>query len=276
MYCEYFMSLSVIFLNITIISDSKRHGILSNELIKDGYSVKLYKTFNELPSKIKGDIVVLPIPTLKKDQTVNFNGCSITIEELIDRIDKNCLIISCNYSTDIRSCIDINKYEPFISMNAIPSAEGAIFEAVKNSDITLFDSKCLVIGYGRIGKIIADRLKGFGANVWVTARNHKDEYSAKSRTFGFIEYDELNEKISDFDFIFQTVPYLILDKERLDKTYALIIELASNGIGTDINYAKEKNKNVIYAPAIPEKYSPKSAGKIFHDSVISIIKELNI
>lgn len=261
---------------ITVISDAKRHRILSEELTNDGHTVYLFESFEQLPISIDGDIVILPIPTLKKDGSVNLNNCSIPIEELILRTNKNSLIISCNYKTELRNFIDINKYEPFTSMNAVPSAEGAIFEAAKNSEITLFNSKCLVIGYGRIGKIISDRLKGFKADVWVTARKHKDIYSAKAQDFGFISYDELDYVISDFDFIFQTVPYLILNKDRLDLTDAVIIELASGGVGTDLKYAQDNNKKVIYAPAIPEKYSPKSAGKIFHDSVISIIKELNI
>lgn len=261
---------------ITVISDANRHSILSEELKKDGYPVSLYKSFDEIPLKIDGDIVILPIPTLKKDGSVNLNNCSIAIEELILRTDEDCLIISCNYSTELRRFIDINKYEPFTSMNAIPSAEGAIFKAAQNSDITLFGSKCLVIGYGRIGRIISDRLKGFGAAVSVAARNYRDIYSAKAHGCSFIGYDELDNGIADFDFIFQTVPYLILDKNRLDRTGAVIIELASGGVGTDLSYAKANNKKVIYAPAIPEGYSPKSAGKIFHDSVISIMKELNI
>ena len=42
--------------------------------------------------------------------------------------------------------------------NAIPTAEGAIEIALSETPFTLHKSRCLVIGYGRIGKILADRL----------------------------------------------------------------------------------------------------------------------
>ena len=263
---------------ISIFSDAARHQILAKKLIEDGHTVVLYKELSQLPEHINGNIVILPIPTLSPSGTLNIQGNihNITPQSLIELTDKNALIISCNYFTDVRKCIDINKYEPFTSMNAIPSAEGAIFCAAANSDITIFKSKCLVIGYGRIGKIIADRMKAFGAEVTVTARNYKDIYAAKAQRYTVLSVSDLDKYIHSFDFIFQTVPSLILDRKLLDLSNAVTIELASKGVGTDLEYAKRTNKNVTYAPAIPEKYSPITAGEIFYDSVINIIKELNI
>lgn len=260
---------------ISVISGSRRHKLLAELLAADGHKVNLYASYSELPVHIGGDAVVLPIPTLNRSGNLNLEGCpgSFTAEELLTRTERHALVISCNYESVLRHTVDINKYEPFTSMNAVPSAEGAIFEAVKNSDITLFGSKCLVIGYGRIGKIIADRMKAFGSDVTVTARSHKDIYTARSFGMTVSGYDGLSDRIASFDLIFQTVPHLILNKEMLDLTDAVIIELASGGAGTDLEYAAKAGKKVIYAPGIPEKYSPDTAGAIFYDSVINIIKE---
>lgn len=200
----------------------------------------------------------------------------ITLEELLSRRSADTYTLACNFEDEEAQVFDINKYEPFVSMNAVPSAEGAIFEAMKIYPETLFESRVLVIGYGRIGKLIADRMKGFGAKVSVTARNHKDILFARANSLDFISYDKLDTSLSGFDIIFQTVPQLILDKVRIDKINGIIIELASKGAGSDISYAESIGKNIVYAPALPERYSPISAGKILYDSIKSILKDKSI
>ncbi len=261
---------------INIIADSRRHNILAQKLLEDGHSVIVYKNFSELPKRVYGDITVLPIPTFSANGKFNLPNAptDFNSENLFDLLDTNSLIISCNLDCSNRKFIDINKYEPFISLNAIPSAEGAISLAMQNTDKTIYKSRILVIGYGRIGKLLATRLKDLGADVTVVARNPKDRYTATAFGLSACDYGELNGLISSFDIIFQTVPSLVLTENRLDLLGdTLIIELSSKGAGTDMNYAEKIGKNLIYAPGIPEKYSSFSAGLILHDSIISIIRE---
>ena len=54
--------------------------------------------------------------------------------------------------------------------NAVATAEGAIAEAVLHSDGTLHGAACLVIGFGRVGLALAQRLRGLSAHVTVAAR----------------------------------------------------------------------------------------------------------
>lgn len=261
---------------ITIIADSKRHDLVAERLTRDGHSVTVYRSFDSLPEQINGDIVILPIPSFTNNGILNLSGTPDTVnkEILFNRISNDSFIICCNSIPEGRRYIDINRYEPFVSMNAVPSAEGAIALAMENSDITLFKSRALVIGYGRIGKLIAERLKGFLSLVTVTARKEKDRFAAESQGFRSIDFDGLDKTLSEFDFIFQTVPYPVLTRERIDLIKGLLIEISSKGLGTDMVYAKERGIDFIYAPGIPEKYSNKSAGIILYDSIKSIITEL--
>ena len=48
--------------------------------------------------------------------------------------------------------------EPMTTRNAVATAEGAIAEAVLHSDGTLHGAACLVIGFGRVGLALAQRL----------------------------------------------------------------------------------------------------------------------
>lgn len=261
-------------MSITIISDSKRHRYLYEYLKDNGYDTVLYDNSDALPETIDSDIIIFPIPSLNQNGLLNLNGNThLTIESAIDRTSAESLIITCNYECKQRRWVDINKFEAFTSLNAVPSAEGAIFEAMKNSDITLFGSNALVTGYGRIGKIIADRLKHFGANVTIAARKPKDIYAAESVGLKTSDFSALENTIQDYDFIFQTVPYPILTKSLLKKTTALIIEISSKCAGTDIAFANKNKNKVIYCPGIPEKYSSKTAAEILKISVIKIIHQ---
>lgn len=58
--------------------------------------------------------------------------------------------------------------------NGVPTAEGAIEAAMAATDVTLCGTPCLVIGFGRIGKLLAHRLRGLGAEVTVSARRLDD------------------------------------------------------------------------------------------------------
>lgn len=96
--------------------------------------------------------------------------------------------------------------------------------------ITLSGSKALIMGYGRIGKILAHKLYGLHTDIYISARKHED--FAWISAFGYkgIGYDELDESIDQFDIIFNTAPVLLLDKNRLQrlKQDVVIIDLASN------------------------------------------------
>lgn len=70
--------------------------------------------------------------------------------------------------------IDILKKEELAVLNSIPTAEGAIEVAMKNSEITLHNSRVLILGFGRIGKVLAKMLHGIGAKVYVEARKEED------------------------------------------------------------------------------------------------------
>ena len=79
-----------------------------------------------------------------------------------------------------------------------------------------------------------------------------------------IHFAELKEKIQEAEFIFNTVPHMILDKYMLDQMSkeAVIIDIASSPGGTDFAYAESLRIKALLAPGLPGKVAPKTAGKI--------------
>ena len=89
---------------------------------------------------------------------------------------------------------------------------------------------------------------------------------------------KLDENLDKYDIIFNTVPFLLLDKKRLEivKKYnkdIVIIELASVPGGIDYIEAQKNNINVIKALGLPGKVAPYSAAKYIKEVLNEVIKK---
>ncbi len=173
----------------------------------------------------------------------------------------------------IRYC-DIMKMDEIAILNAIPTAEGAIQYAMQNSEITLHNSHCLVLGFGRCGKILAYKLHGLGAHVAVEARSTTDLAFISTYGYEAIPLNELTPHLGKFDFIFNTIPVVILNKTEIDafNPEAVYIELASVPGGIDINYCHQRGILHIPAPSLPGIVAPRSAADILYQCLLLILR----
>lgn len=280
-------------IRFSIIGGDYRYKFLYDLLTKDGYSVKAYgnKGIDKCKDKLTEaladtDIVIAPIPFSKDNKNLFLNNETISIDEVISLINRAGIknIICGVVNDDLRkkcSNLSINIYDYFFYeevaiKNAIPTAEGAIMTALQESDRTLFGSRTLVIGYGRCGKILANTLKGIGADVTVTFRKQSDKAYIDAYGMKSININELGVYVNSFDFIFNTAPALIIDSEilkRISKS-SVIIDLAQAPGGTDFSYAKKLNIKALYCPGMPGRTAPYTAAEILKDIVVSIGAEI--
>jgi len=63
--------------------------------------------------------------------------------------------------------------------------------------VELYQSKALIIGYGTIGRLIGDRMKGFEAEVTAVTFSGRD---------GTLRQDEWRQRLGEFDWIFLAAP----------------------------------------------------------------------
>lgn len=170
---------------------------------------------------------------------------------------------------------DLMEYDDVATLNAIPTAEGAIKIAIEKTETTLAGSKVLVLGYGRIGKVLCKMLDGIGANVYCEARKASDLAQIKALGYNDIDLKYLDNYLSSFDYIFNTIPKMILDKNRLDKVKkdVCIIDLASNPGGVDFEVAKEKNIQASLELALPSKVAPMSAAIYLKKKIDEIVQD---
>ena len=153
-------------------------------------------------------------------------------------------------------------------------SEAAIKFTMSQFDISLFKKKILIVGYGRIGKILSNLLKNMNNDITVCARNSKDLCWASLNNFNTFNTNDIAENLN-FDIIFNTVPAIIFTEKILNlldpKTY--IIDLASTPGGVDFKTAKKMKLKVYQALGLPGKIFPENAGEIVKKIIYEIIEE---
>ena len=164
--------------------------------------------------------------------------------------------------------------EELAVMNAVPTAEGAIQLAMEELPVTIDGAKCLITGYGRVGRTLSKRLVSLGAQVTVAARKFADLAWAKSTGCETLELENLADA-GDFDVIFNTVPVMLFGRDILKgmEKETLLIDLASRPGGVDFNAAAEMQIKTIWALSLPGRVAPKTAGAIIKKTILNMIKE---
>ncbi len=221
------------------------------------------------------NIVISAMPFSKDNVNINapFSANEITIDSLIELLKGKTFIAGgipdrISNETSI-NCIDLLKNEELTILNAIPTVEGAIRLAIEKREETIHESNVLICGFGRIGKILCDRFKALGANVYCSARKEADLAWIREKRYIPLKYSELSTFAPIFDIVINTVPTVILNEKELRnlKDNALVIELASKPGGIDLEWAKKLGIRVVLAPGIPGKEMPKTAAKYIKNVV---------
>lgn len=259
---------------ITLIGGDVRIRILKEKLENDGYRVDTIGLFENDAADLKSsDAIILPVPSTKDGKTVftPLTGKKIFLSDISQTLTKNQLVLCCNYKFADKNCIDYGANDGYALLNAVPTAEGAIKIAIEETDFTLHSSNALVIGYGRVGKILADRLQKMGCRVTVSARKFKDFSMLEALGFGYINTAELKTTKADYDIIFNTVDFKVIDDVNWkDCKCKLAVDLSSKG-GFDIESANLAGVKAIFAAGLPGKTAPKTAAEILFKTIKEIL-----
>ena len=229
------------------------------------------------------NVVIAPIPFSKNGVELNtlYSNEKILIQELLDNVKYKKLIAG-SIKQEIYDIAEVNhiqifdimKSEDVAILNAISTAEGAIELIFSNTQKTLHGSNVLILGFGRLGKVLAKKLYGLSAKVTCAVRKNEDFAWIKAYGYEYTNINNLSENLINYDIIINTVPTLILNILRLQKLRknCLLIDLASNPGGIDFEGAKELGIKCIWALALPGKVAPVTTAEIIRDSIYNIVK----
>ena len=284
-------------MRFSVIGGDIRQANLAGLIANDGHTVSLFgvesrladssvQTAESLKHALSdADCVVLPIPVTHEAGVINAPTLlrPHTLEELVSLSRPEQMLVGGRVPAELfrlgraagLHVLDFLKRADFAIRNAVPTAEGALQIAMENTQITLHGARCLVIGYGHIGHVLAGHLAALGAKVTVSARKQSDFAQIETAGFSCLETGRLNGHLAGFDIVFNTVPDIVLAANRLRELprSCLCIDLASTPGGIDFDEAHRLGIHCIWALGLPGKVAPRTAGVILRDTLYHIMKE---
>lgn len=278
--------------DIAILGGDKRTACMAPLFAQRGYRVTTFATFTDTskgPVKEAAclrealentPIIVCGIPFSKDDALYCERPISkINLSELTRLLRKRQRVYGGVIPEEFRhiceereiGCFDFMKEETLQLYNAAATAEGAILEALLHKNTMLHQSKTLVLGFGRCGKILADKLQGLKAHVHICSSSPEERSLALAYGFCTFPLSNLKQRINEFEYLFNTIPACVLTDNCLRElsNNALVIDIASNKTGADYEAALRLKKQVLYCPGLPGKYAPLSCATKLTNYVIS-------
>lgn len=219
------------------------------------------------------DNIILPIPLTRDGKALtapHFPSEPLFLSDLLPKL-RGKTVYAGAVSEPIKSqypnIIDYSASPHFQYENARLTAEGALCEIIRLYSGSVYGSKMLIIGYGKIASQLAEMCYTLGADVTVAARRNDARYSAVK--CGYHAVDTASLSLSGYDITVNTVPCLIMSEDVLktaDKT--VIFELASRPYGADYSFADELKIPYYILPGLPSKYSPKAAARLIYNEIM--------
>lgn len=274
---------------VTLLGGDKRLMFLANILCQKGYETMVYGVEQEgLSSRVSqaesleqavapADILILPVPVTRDKQHIlsAHKQQELTLEGLLPLLRKEQMVFGGNLPSPVKerasqSC-DFMELEEVALRNGVATAEGTIAEAICRSQENLHGSSSLVLGYGRCGKILANRLKGLGAQVTVAARSREQLAQAQVDGHSVLLLQEMQPYLHRYRFLFNTIPAPVLGRELVERLTegAVVLDIASAPGGVDFSACEERGISAALCLGLPGKYAPVSSAEILAEAVIS-------
>lgn len=272
----------------SVIGGDQRQAELARLLAEDGnpvctYGLETWKPVEPvaLDRAVTTDVVILPLPLCKGDGVLNCQDGAVPTLELFRRLRPDQRILAGQVKPQQQQealvyGLTLEDYflrEELTVANAAATAEGAIQVAMERLDRTLLGMDCLVLGFGRIGKLLSYRLHGLGARVTATART--PEGLAWIRAYGWqaLETGSLNGKLGQFGVVFNTIPSLVLDGPLLTQLSpnCLCVDLASQQ-GIELAAAESLGLSNVWARSLPGRLVPHTAAAVIRDAIYILLE----
>ena len=257
------------------------YGLEKSEEINENNQID---KFEKLESAIeKAEIIIAPTPFSTDKEKINapLSKEKIMISDLL-KSNKNKTFIAGGINEKTKeeldkkylNVIDVMKREELSILNTIATAEGTIKVAIENTDKILQGAKVLILGFGRVAKIVANKFSLLSTIVTCAARKTSDLAWIKAYGYEALNINDMLYDLNEFDIIINTVPQTIIKEKELKhmKSDVLLIDLASYPGGIDGNMATQMGIKFIWALALPGKIAPKSSAQFIKDTIYNVLE----
>lgn len=269
-----------------VIGGDGRYAWAARQLRKDGMPVKCWgvpgmeNQAEHLELALKNaDIVLLPMKPFQEEK-LTVCGEKIRASVLPDLLAKDAVLVAGSFPVEVESwlqtsgvrCVSFLELEGYLLSNAEITAEGGVYLLLHHLRRTLSGANILVIGYGRIGRFLAGKLRFLGANVTVSARKTEQLAELEIRGYHTQRTGIYEDGLGGYDAVVNTVPGIIMtvEQEKTLKEDCVVLELASlpGGFSDEM----KKTRSVVMGQALPGKTAPETAGKNLAEAVWSCLE----
>lgn len=274
-------------MNFALMGGDDRFLRLCRLLRTDGHTVRPFALERALPdcapdaaAALAGaDCVILPLPC-EKDGVLNapYGEGVHDFASLLAAAPPGTTVCAGKAGEALRSVcrrqkLALNDYflrEDFSLQNAELTAEGALSLLLQGEN-ALGGSRVLLVGFGRIGRLLALKLRALGVCVTVAARSSADRALARALGCRAIRLDQVGAE--PWDAVVNTVPAQLFELQALEAFgTARLLELASPPYGFDFAAAKTLGKPIELASGLPGKTAPTAAAAAIRDTVYAIME----
>ncbi len=283
--------------NVWVVGGDMRQAKLAELLFDDGHTVHTWALEGteegpvrapDLGEAALADCVILPLPAAGEGGRLNapLSQERPPLTQVLDALRPGQVVCAGKVGRELLDqakerglrLVDYFTREELAVANAVPTAEGAIQIAMEELPVTIHGARVLVLGFGRLGKLLAHRLNALGARVSVAARKWADLAWAEAYGYGAEQIERLDGYLCGYDLVVNTVPVRVLDAERLAdlRPGCLVIDLASKPGGVDFEAAVRQGVRAIWALSLPGKVAPVTSGKMIRDTIYNIWNELGV
>ena len=283
---------------VALLGGDQRELLVAPALLDAGFGLRTFGLpAAELPAEAKAcaslneaaqgaDLLLLPLPGVRENgrlHTAFLSPPLVTTSDLAGAAAGTPVMVgvASKYLRGLCQALQLPLYEiaeadEVAVPNAIPTAEGALQLAMQQLPVTIQDLPALVLGFGRVGAALAERLRALGAEVWVANRGAERLQKARRQGYAVCAWEQLAAELGRFAAVFNTVPALVLPEERLQamRPGALIIDLASGSGGTDFAAAEKLGLAAVHALSLPGKVAPQTAGQLLAHAYPRLIKQV--
>jgi dipicolinate synthase subunit A len=287
-------------MKFAVIGGDMRQAKLSELLAADGHEVAAFAldkirlcdnvTQCDVPKLASNGAkcVILPLPLQSREGmlTAPLSAGLHTIREILGALSAESFVVAgridgSSYELAEMMGVTLTDYfarEELAVRNAVAASEGALQIIMQETPVTLNGSKCLVIGFGRIGKILSHRLKGLGALVTASARSFSDLAWIDAYGYSPAETAKLDGTLGEYDVVVNTVPARVIGEARLGELKAdcLCLDLASKPGGMDFSAASKLGVKAMWALGLPGEVAPVTSGAIIRDTIYNMLNEKGV
>ena len=212
------------------------------------------------------EVILLPIPSTRDGVTLN--GCEIPLLDAVSYADEDTLVVGYGIpdeATEVLSSFgstvcDIAKDEGFLLANAELTALGALSVILDSEKRAPRDIAVGIAGYGRIGRVLADRLMYLGTRVRIFSTREALRMELASLGIESAAFPVRQEELIGLDILVNTAPCEVFSADAQPEGEVRIIDLASGA-------RFPEGVTVERYPSLPARAFPESAGRILGESV---------